>query len=169
VSSTVRSGPTADEELRRAIHTQSMPCSGSWCPSHTQTVKTVPPGNTPSSIDGVATQHTADRACPRRTLSWPSLSWCRGISGDDAGWLSRRRARFCSPKARLATQYCGSGRESRQPRRSPRGFIAPLVHPSARKQENGFIPQRRRTPSPTLRTARAVKDPAWISVSVERS
>jgi hypothetical protein len=40
------------------------------------------------------------------SLSWPSLSWCRGIAGDDAGCLSRRRARFCSPKARLATRYC---------------------------------------------------------------
>jgi hypothetical protein len=61
------------------------------------------------------------------------------ISGDDARWLSRRRARFCSPEARLATRYCGSGQESRQPRQSPRGFIASVVHPSARKKETSPI------------------------------
>jgi hypothetical protein len=32
-----------------------------------------------------------------------------------------------------------------------------------------FYPQRRLTPSPTLRTARTGKDSAWISVSVEQS
>jgi hypothetical protein len=33
----------------------------------------------------------------------------------------------------------------------------------------GFYPQRRRTPSPTLCTARAGKDLTWISFSVEQS
>jgi hypothetical protein len=69
--------------LRRAIHTKSMPRSGRWCPPHARAVKTVLPGNPPSSIDGVATQHTTDRARPRRTLS-PSCA-IHGEAGRQCG------------------------------------------------------------------------------------